>query len=163
MPGDTTVTIQVRALTLEGKTLSDVTKPDVVVHPDSSRMIWQGYLKTVLDKHKEEDAVVDIVLRNPDGQVLHQRRFYLVPPRKLTLPRTRVNIQVTQVTAGYQLTLESANLAKNVYLHADVPGRFSDNYFDLLPGERRTVLFKTESILDSPQEAFSAKHLQETY
>ncbi|MCB0534210.1 MAG: glycoside hydrolase family 2 protein [Lewinellaceae bacterium] len=163
LPGDTTVTIQVRALTLEGKTLSDVTKPDVVVHPDSSRMIWQGYLKTVLDKHKEEDAVVDIVLRNPDGQVLHQRRFYLVPPRKLTLPRTRVNIQVTQVTAGYQLTLESANLAKNVYLHADVPGRFSDNYFDLLPGERRTVLFKTESILDSPQEAFSAKHLQETY
>ncbi len=163
LPGDTTVTIQVRAITLEGKVLSDVTQSDMTVPPDSSRMIWQGYLKSMLDRHKEEDVVVDIVLKNQTGQILSRRLFYLVPPRKLSLPRTEVHIQVKQVNEGYQLTLQSPKLAKNVYLRAEATGRFSDNYFDLLPGERRTVLFKTEQILDTPQAVFSVKHLQETY
>ena len=160
---DTTVTIQVRALTLEGKVLSDVVMPDLVIHPDSSRMIWQGYLKTVLDRHKEEDAVVDITLKNADGALLSRRLFYLAPPRKLSLPRTEVTILARQVNDGYQLTLQSPKLAKNVCLSADAEGWFSDNYFDLLPGERKTVLFKTEGILDTPQQAFHYRHLQQTY
>ncbi|MBK6932466.1 MAG: glycoside hydrolase family 2 protein [Saprospirales bacterium] len=163
LPQDSVVTVQVRALTLEGKTLSDVVKPDVRVQPDSSRMVWQGYLKTVLDRHKEEDAVVEITLRTGSGQVVHRRLFYLVPPRKLLLPGTTVRLQVQQVNDGYQLSLQSPKLAKGVYLAAGAPGRFSDNYFDLLPGERKTVLFKTDRILDAPQEAFRIKHLQETY
>lgn len=64
---------------------------------------------------------------------------------------------------GYQISLQSSNLAKNVYLHTEAAGAFSDNYFDLLPGERKTVLFKTDSILDSAQTAFQVKHLQQTY
>ena len=163
LPGDTAVSIQVRALTLDGKVLSDVVQSEVTVRPDSSRMIWQGYLKTMLDRHKEDDVVVDIVLRNNAGQVLSRRLFYLVPPRKLSLSRTEVQVQVKQVNDGYELTLQSAKLAKNVYLRSEAEGRFSDNYFDLLPGERRTVLFKTQQILDTPQEVFSVKHLQETY
>jgi beta-mannosidase len=163
LPGDTAVSVQVRALTLEGKILSDVIQSDVMVSPDSSRMIWQGYLKTVLNGHKEEDAVVDIVFKNKAGQTLSRRIFYLVPPRKLSLPRTEVRIQIKQVNDGYELSLQSAKLAKSVYLRAAANGRFSDNYFDLLPGERRTVLFKTEQILDTPEAIFSVKHLQETY
>jgi beta-mannosidase len=54
-------------------------------------------------------------------------------------------------------------LAKNVYLSTEAAGTLSDNYFDLLPGERKTVLFKTGSILDSPKTAFRIKHLQQTY
>ncbi len=163
LPSDTTVSIQVRAISLEGKVLSDVVQADTRVQPDSSRMIWQGYLKTVLNRHKPEDAVVDIQLKNSDGQLLSRRLFYLVPPRKLSLPRTAVQLEVKQVNDGYQLALQSPNLAKNVYLRSTAPGRFSDNYFDLLPGERRTVLFRTEQILDTPEDAFSLKHLQETY
>lgn len=163
LPADTAVTIHVRALTLEGKVLSDVVQPANTVQPDSSRMAWQGYLKTVLNGHKEDDALVDITLSDAAGTVLHRRIFYLVPPRKLLLPRTRVKVQVTQVNEGYQLTLESGKLAKNVYLRSEAPGHFSDNYFDLLPDEPKTVLFKTDRILDTPEAAFTVKHLQETY
>ncbi|MCK6694071.1 MAG: glycoside hydrolase family 2 protein [Thermoanaerobaculia bacterium] len=163
LPADTVLTVRVRALTLEGKLLSEVIKPDVRVHPDSSRMVWQGYLKTVLDRHKPDDAVVEITFMEAGGQLLHRRLFYLVSPRKLSLPGTSLAVQVTQVNDGYQIALQSGKLAKNVYLSVNAEGAFSDNYFDLLPGERKTVLFKTDTILDSPQTAFQVKHLQQTY
>jgi beta-mannosidase len=163
LPADTVVNVHVRTLSLEGKKLNEVVELNVTVRPDSARMVWQGYLKTMLDRHKEEDAVVEIVFKNTDSAVLSRRLFYLVPPKKLLLPRTEVSLQVNQVNDGYEVVLHSSKLAKNVYLRAAAAGRFSDNYFDLLPGERRTVLFKTDQILDEPKKLFSVKHLQSTY
>ncbi|MBV6439612.1 MAG: hypothetical protein EPGJADBJ_01257 [Saprospiraceae bacterium] len=163
LPQETNVSVQVRAFDFDGKVLSDVTKPDVAVPTDSSRMIWQGYLKTVLDRQKLENAVVEITLKNADGKLLNRRLFYLCPPKKLALPKTSVSLKVEQVNDGYQLSLESAKLAKNVLLGTDADGFFSDNYFDLLPGERKTVLFKTDRILDDPQGAFRVKSLVDTF
>lgn len=163
LPTDTTFNVQVRAFSLEGKKLSEELEMNMFAGPDTARMVWQGYLKTVLDGHKEEDAVVEIVFKNTGDTVLNRRLFYLVPPKKLALPRTEVRVLVNPVNEGYEITLHSAKLAKNVYLRSTADGRFSDNYFDLLPGERRTVLFKTEQVLDDPKGAFSVKHLQQTY
>jgi beta-mannosidase len=40
--------------------------------------------------------------------------------------------------------LSSNQLAKNVYLTSGQKGSFSDNFFDLLPGETRSVTFSTK-------------------
>ena len=160
---ETKVTVQVRAFDFDGKMLSDVTKLDVAIPTDSSRMIWQGYLKTVLDKQKLEHVVVEIMLKKEDGKLLNRRLFYLCPPKKLSLPKTKINLKVEQVNDGYQLTLQSDKLAKNVLLSTAAQGFFGDNYFDLLPGERKTVLFKTQGIIDEPQSAFRVKSLVDIY
>ena len=163
LPVDTTVRVHVRALSFEGKVLSDVTAQDTHIRTDSSRVIWQGYVKTILGRNKPEDSVVEITLTTADGQVIYRRLFYFKPPKDLSLPRTTVNMTVAQSNDGYQITVESTKLAKNVYLQTEADGFFSDNYFDLLPGERKTVLFKTDRILDAPQSAFHVKHLVDTY
>ena len=46
---------------------------------------------------------------------------------------------------GYTITIQTDKLAKNLYLETDKKGFISDNYFDLLPGESKTIEFKTES------------------
>jgi beta-mannosidase len=163
MSKDTSVTIRVKAMTFDGKTLSDVTKPDVVIPVDSSRIIWQGDLRTVLDKHKPESAVVEITLLNKAGGVIHRRLFYQTSPKDMRLSRPSVNVQVVAVNDGFQITLESNTLAKNVMIQTAVEGFFSDNYFDLLAGEKKVVRFKTDRILDAPQDAFSVKTLLETW
>ena len=160
---ETKVTVRVRAISFDGKTLSDVTRLDTPVTPDSSRMIWQGYLKTVLDRHKTENAVIEITLKSAEGNLLSRRLFYLEPPRKLSLPRVRVSMKVQQVNEGYSISLESDKLAKNVFIGTEADGFFDDNYFDLLPGERKTILFKTTRVLDDPQAAFTVKSLVDTY
>lgn len=143
--------------------LSDVTKPGVDVPTDSSRMIWQGYIKTVLGKNKIETSVVEITLSGADDKLLNRRLFYFCPPRKLILPKAKISYQVQQVNEGYQITLQTDNLAKNVLLGTEAEGFFSDNYFDLLPGERKTVLFKTDRVLDEPQKAFAVRSLVDTF
>ena len=162
-PEDTTVTIRVRAYSFDGKILSDVTQPDMVIPSDSSRMIWQGDLRTVLGKQKPESAVVEIVLSDKKGKQLHPRLFYNLPPKNMRLSRPNIKMQVEANNDGFQITLESNTLAKNVYIQTTVDGFMSDNFFDLLAGEKKVVRFKTDRILDTPEEAFSVKTLYDTF
>ena len=156
---DTTVTIRVHALNFEGKTLSDVTRQDVAIPSDSSRVIWQGDMRTVLDKNKPESSVVEILLLDAKGKVLYRRLFYPVAAKQMRLGRANIKTVVEQVKEGYMITLETNTLAKNVLIQTEADGFFIDNYFDLMPGEKKQVLFKTERILDTPSAAFSVKSL----
>lgn len=157
------VSVQVRALNFAGKKLSEERLLDLAISPDSNRLVWQGYVKTILAGEKTDQAVVDIRLIDAAGAELSRRLYYFEPPRKLLLSNAKISLRVRQVNEGYALTLESPRLAKNIMLSANADGAFTDNYFDLLPGERRTVLFKTETILDEPEKAFLIKSLVDTY
>jgi beta-mannosidase len=59
----------------------------------------------------------------------------------------------------------AAKLARDVYLTDAADGFFSDNYFDLLPGETATVSFKpsTPVTLQSIQSSLRATTIAETY
>ena len=43
------------------------------------------------------------------------------------------------------MQLHSETLQKDVFLYADEKGKWSDNYFDLLPGEKNETQFLTDS------------------
>lgn len=62
-------------------------------------------------------------------------------PKRLELPADTLRITARAGSAGMELTLRSRGLALACEVAAPVPGRFSDNGFDLLPGEARRVLF----------------------
>ncbi|MFN4257295.1 MAG: beta-mannosidase [Saprospiraceae bacterium] len=155
---DTVVTVDVRALDFGGSVLTKETLPNVKVGFES-RMVWQGAVKTILKKNKPANSVVEITLKNAEGQVLHRRLFYFVAPRDMGLAKTKIKTTVAQVNDGYQITLESKHLAKNVLLETDAEGFFEDNFFDLLPDERRTVLFRTQGIIENPAAAFRVRSL----
>lgn len=59
------------------------------------------------------------------------------PYKSVTLPDPAIAMQVD----GPTITLTARNLSLFTSLWADVPGRFSDNAFDLMPGETRVVTF----------------------
>lgn len=160
--GDTaTATLHVRSLSFEGKTGSDIHLPDLVLRPDSAHVIWQESLKTLLNGIKTENAVVEITLHDTTGKLLHRRLLYLAPPRKLDLPKAKISLAAAPAEGGYALTLSSERLAKNVLLSTDADGFFSDNYFDLLPGETKQVFFKTAQKWDDMAGAFRVKSLGE--
>lgn len=45
----------------------------------------------------------------------------------------------------FSITLSSKTLQKNVFIRADSNGKWSDNYFDLLPNRAKTIYFYTDS------------------
>jgi beta-mannosidase len=156
---DQRVTVRVRAYDFDGKKLSEVVQPNTRAAADSSIVVWQGDLRNVLAKNKPESSVVEIVLLSEQERILSRRLFYAVSPKALRLGRAKITHTVEQVNEGYRIVLETNTLAKNVFIQTEAEGFFSDNYFDLLPGEKKEVFFKNEQILDTPAGAFKFKSL----
>ena len=75
--------------------------------------------------------------------VIASNLCYFLPPKDLALPEVQIKKEITLVDKGYLISLSADKLAKNVYLSVDADGFFSDNYFDLLPGRSRQVIFIT--------------------
>jgi beta-mannosidase len=71
--------------------------------------------------------------------------FYFVKPRELILPKGEIAKEIIILKNGFSITLKSAVLQKDVFLFTNEKGHFSDNFFDLLPNETRTIYFKTSA------------------
>jgi len=151
--------LHIRTLRFDGKNEFDVTIRDISIHPDSTHVLWQSPLKTVLNGAKPESVVVEIDLSDTTGKLLHRRLFYPARPRDLKLPNAKISLTALPVKGGYELTLTADRLAKNVLIGTDADGFLQDNYFDLLPGERKVVFFKTEETVPDSSTAFRVKSL----
>jgi beta-mannosidase len=71
--------------------------------------------------------------------------FYFVKPKELVLPKGEIEKDIIKTANGFSITIKSAVLQKEVFLFTDEKGHFSDNFFDLLPYETKTILFETNA------------------
>lgn len=74
------------------------------------------------------------------GEVLDDKTHLFIPMRELELETPVITVTPDSEAAGVYL-LETDVLAKSVYLTAGQEGIFSDNFFDLLPGQPKRVSF----------------------
>ena len=70
---------------------------------------------------------------------------YFSKPKNLKLLKGDIDQKITKTNNGFSITLKSAILQKDVFLHTKEKGYFSDNYFDLAPNEHKTLFFKTKA------------------
>lgn len=71
--------------------------------------------------------------------------FYLAKPKDLILPTATIVQKIVKVDNGFEIHLKSNVFQKDVFLSTNVHGKFSDNFFDLLPNEAKIVHFKSKS------------------
>jgi beta-mannosidase len=80
-----------------------------------------------------------------DGKVLSKNQYYFLPFKNLNIPEPTVEHSIQIADSGFNITLKTDKLAKNIYLQiADEEGFFSDNYFDMFPGEEVSIHLKTK-------------------
>src|SRR6266849_1986156 len=79
-----------------------------------------------------------------DGKPVSRNEHFFQPYKNLLLPRPQISAEAVRTRAGFRITLSADKLAPAVYLSApDYAGFFSDNYFDLIPGRKVVVEFRT--------------------
>ncbi|MDP5107317.1 MAG: glycoside hydrolase family 2 protein [Polaribacter sp.] len=71
--------------------------------------------------------------------------FYFVKPKELVLPKGEIDKEIIKLESGFSITIKSTVLQKDVFLFTNNKGHFSDNFFDLLPNETKTIFFKTKA------------------
>ncbi len=74
-----------------------------------------------------------------------QKLFYLAKPKELQLPEQVIEYSISETEYGFELILSSPTLQKEVFIIPSVPGKLSDNFFDLLPREEKTIQFTTDA------------------
>jgi beta-mannosidase len=78
--------------------------------------------------------------------VLAETVHFPSKPKNLKLTNPRIQTTVESTPSGKRITLETDVLASGVMLEFEnAEGHFSDNYFHLLPGEKKTVEFSTSA------------------
>lgn len=97
-------------------------------------------------------------------QCLSSNVFYFRPVKDLNLPKPTVEHEVKAADGGFDIYLKSDKLAKNLFLTiGDEDGFFSDNYFDLLPGETVTVHLKTAIDAETLANVLKIETLDEAF
>jgi beta-mannosidase len=78
-----------------------------------------------------------------NGKALSENQLFFSKPKELALPRPNITVETEMARDGFKIKLSTDKLARAVYLSLDgVEGRFSDNYFNLLPGKPVEVIFR---------------------
>jgi len=87
-------------------------------------------------------AKVEVIGEN--NKPLKTKAHYFVLPKNLNLKAADIRKNLKAVSGGYQLTLQTDNLAKNVMIGCR-KGLVdcSDNFFDILPKSSKTIFIKT--------------------
>lgn len=85
------------------------------------------------------------------NEVMTEKNFFFVKPKEMKLSKPDIVLTSEQIADGLKITLTTNVLAKNVYIETDDGGKFSDNFFDLIPGEKKEIIFSSSSVQNEPR------------
>jgi beta-mannosidase len=81
------------------------------------------------------------------GKRVSSNEHFFKPYKELAVPRPQIKTDIMPVRGGFKVTVSADKFARAVYLSAPgFVGSFSDNYFDLIPGEKMEVEFRRPGI-----------------
>jgi beta-mannosidase len=85
--------------------------------------------------------------------VLANTLFYFVPEKEMKLTKPEIQLSFSADKDETVIKLKSNVLAKDLFLsNKENNGFFSDNFFDLIPGEEKTIRFKPYKKVDLKNE-----------
>jgi beta-mannosidase len=127
------------------------------VYTGRSSMVLGFERKQFFDTLKPQDAVLHMVFNYENNKSI-TANYYFANTKSLNLSKDPglVNdiVPVVDKPGSYTVTLRTVSLAKNVYLSFnDAKATFSDNGFDMMPGETKEVTITTSLSLEQLKAA----------
>jgi beta-mannosidase len=129
--------VEMKLVTFTGKVEWQATQD--VEMASQSIIFLDKPLSEILNKVDSSSVVLVSELRQGD-KLIDTDLHYFVKPKNLKLLDPQIKTEISEKGDLVEISLKATNLAKNVFLHAEgINGQFSDNYFDILPGQEVTV------------------------
>lgn len=138
----------------------------IEIDASSSNIYFQENQDKLLEGMDKRQILLHAEVLDYDGGLLSENIIYFMTVKYLELPKPEIKHSIQKIENGFLLKLSSNKLAKNLYLRADeLEGRFSDNYFDLLPGESVTLEFipYREISIDEFENKLNIFSIRDTY
>jgi beta-mannosidase len=140
------VLLRLRVLAFDGRVLASHQVP-LLLPANRATLLHRTPLRPLLGGHPRGEAVVVAELEeemDEGPERLSRNLLYLAPAREQRLPLPRLQLEARSGRETVIVRVASGQLARNVWLTTSHAGTFSDNHFDLLPGEALEVAFRPE-------------------
>jgi beta-mannosidase len=143
---ETAAQVNVSLLDFDGHVLTSTSKNVAVASLASKSYLSIPVSKLLEGRDKKSVMVVCELLVN--GKAVSRNEYFFEPFKNLNMPAPQITWDVVPMRGGFKIALTSDKFAKAVYLSLpNVDGFFSDNYFDLLPGQKMEVEFRSHASL----------------
>ena len=139
------VKLNIQIKTLQGDNLSSIEKI-IKVNPERAIIAIENqsidaFLTSENIIENQDNLVLQITLKETDSTIFNDTHYF-VPAKQLKLKKPELNIVWKKENNTYYITIITKNLAKNVCItSSQLNGRFSDNYFDMMPNETKKIEF----------------------
>lgn len=139
-------------------------KEKVNAKANSSQVVKSIDVLSLISESDKANTVIRARLSDDKGKTISTKDYFFYWPNKLNLPETKVNTKIAYADGKYTVTLTSPKLAKDVFIEIPVLGaRFSDNFIDLMPGEKRVIEITSPQLKASEKTPITIRHIRETY
>lgn len=107
---------------------------------NTSMLFLKKRVDEFLSKQDAATSFLRFTLKAKNGAALADEVFYFAYPKDQKLPEARIETSVKRCGEAIEMTLKADKLARDIFIEVPVQGvRFSDNFFDLLPGQRKKI------------------------
>lgn len=107
---------------------------------NTSMLFLKKRVDEFLSKQDAATSFLRFTLKAKNGAALADEVFYFAYPKDQKLPEARIETSVKKRGEAIEMTLKTDKLARDIFIEVPVQGvRFSDNFFDLLPGQRKKI------------------------
>ena len=158
------LTLEMRLIDFNGKTLEKRQLRSLDLPANSSNCVYREKLSSLLTEEQRENSCLKLTLKDSSGRPVAEEIHFFRPTKELALPMTAITCKVKQTDGNCEVTLSSPKLAKDVFVEIPIQGaRFTDNFFDLLPGEHKKIVISSPQIKKNEKVAVNVRHIRETY
>lgn len=133
-------TLDIRVMDFSGNVLFEK-KSNITVPANTSHMQFSSPVPDVLGGKNPNEVLVNarFTESGKEGEVISNNYFF-TRFKEIDFPKADIRMTSVPSGDGYDVTVESNVFARGVFLSIDgIDNFFSDNYFDLLPGEPVTI------------------------
>jgi beta-mannosidase len=136
---------------------------DVIIPANSSKTFFATRTAELLMKVQPTKQLLLVELLE-NGLLISNNTLYFLPVKNIPLPVPEVKSEINPIDGGFEIALSTNKLAKNVYLTiGDETGFFSDNYFDLIPGQPVQIKLETKITKEKLQKVFAVQTLERAF
>ena len=137
-------TLNIRVMDLKGNILFS-SKKQVTLPANTSRSHFSENIEKVTAGKKPNEVVVNASFTENGKNEAITNNYFLTRYKEIDYPKATISKTTVATGDGFDVTLQSDVFARGVFLSIeDIDNFFSDNYFDLLPGEPKTIHVTTK-------------------
>ncbi len=136
---------------------------EIAINPLKSTLVHSILKNNLPEEFDPQRMFLYCSLKNEE-QLVSENILFFTESINLQLEEPKINVEFSSNDCGVFLKFESQQFVHTLALQADeLEGHFEDNFFHLLPGQEKVVLFRADSKIsvDEFKQRFSFKTLKE--